>query len=82
MSAIIRPIVGADPAANAGAAYRLIWRWHFYAGLFCLPFIVVLALSGSVYLLKPQIDAYLDRDLDIGVSTDLRRRWTNRSRRL
>jgi uncharacterized iron-regulated membrane protein len=64
MSAIIRPIVGADPAANAGAAYRLIWRWHFYAGLFCLPFIVVLALSGSVYLFKPQIDAYLDRDLD------------------
>jgi uncharacterized iron-regulated membrane protein len=46
------------------ASYRLIWRWHFYAGLFCLPFIVILALSGSVYLFKPQIDAFLDRDFD------------------
>ena len=64
MSAITRPIEGADPAGNAGAAYRIIWRWHFYAGLFCLPFIVVLSLSGSVYLFKPQIDAFLDRDFD------------------
>ena len=32
--------------------------------MFCLPFIVVLSLSGSVYLFKPQIDAFLDRDFD------------------
>jgi len=64
MSAIIRNIEGADPAVNAGAAYRIIWRWHFYAGLFCLPFIVVLSLSGAVYLFKPQIDAFLDRPYD------------------
>ena len=63
MSAITRPIKGSDPAINAGAAYRIIWRWHFYAGLFCLPFIVVLSLSGMVYLFKPQIDAFLDRAL-------------------
>ncbi|QGN00112.1 PepSY-associated TM helix domain-containing protein [Methylocystis parvus] len=43
------------------AFYRMIWRWHFYAGLFCLPFVTILALSGSVYLFKPQIDAYFDR---------------------
>jgi len=29
MSAITRPIERAYPAANAGAAYRTIWRWHF-----------------------------------------------------
>jgi uncharacterized iron-regulated membrane protein len=46
------------------AAYRVIWRWHFYAGLFCLPFIVILSLSGAAYLFKPQIDAYLDREFD------------------
>jgi len=61
MSFVTRPLAGVDPAANAGAAYRVIWRWHFYAGLFCLPFVVVLALSGSIYLFKPQIDAFLDR---------------------
>lgn len=43
------------------ALYRVIWRWHFYAGLFCLPFVTILALSGSVYLFKPQIDAFFDR---------------------
>ncbi len=64
MSVITRPIKGWDPATNAGAAYRIIWRWHFYAGLFCLPFIVVLSLSGMVYLFKPQIDAFLDRGYD------------------
>lgn len=46
---------------NAATFYRVIWRWHFYAGLFCLPFVTVLALSGSVYLFKPQIDAFFDR---------------------
>ena len=26
--------------------YRAVWRWHFYAGLFCIPFIVALLLFG------------------------------------
>ncbi|HTV32373.1 MAG TPA: PepSY domain-containing protein [Methylocella sp.] len=64
MSMITRPAAGLDLAANPGGAYRMIWCWHFYAGLFCLPFIVVLCLSGAVYLFKPQIDAYLDRGFD------------------
>lgn len=43
------------------ALYRTIWRWHFYAGLFVIPFIFILALSGSVYLFKPQIDRWEER---------------------
>ena len=46
---------------NAATFYRMIWRWHFYAGIFCLPFVTILALSGSVYLFKPQIDEAFDR---------------------
>lgn len=42
------------------ALYRLIWRWHFYAGLFCIPFVLTLSLSGPIYLFRPQIDALLD----------------------
>ena len=41
--------------------YRTLWRWHFYAGLWCIPFIIVLALSGSLYLFKPQFEAWQDR---------------------
>jgi len=46
------------------ALYRTLWRWHFYAGLFCLPFVVILSVTGAVYLFKPQIDAFFDRPYD------------------
>ena len=36
--------------------YNLAWRWHFYAGLFVAPFMVMLALTGIIYLFKPQLD--------------------------
>ena len=39
----------------------MIWRWHFYAGLFCIPFVICLATTGSIYLFRPQIEALLDR---------------------
>lgn len=44
--------------------YRAIWRWHFYAGIICLPFMVVLAITGSIYLFKPQVEALIDRPYD------------------
>jgi len=44
--------------------YRMVWRWHFYAGLFTLPFVLILCLSGSVYLFRPQIEAWLDKPYD------------------
>ncbi|WP_245409635.1 PepSY-associated TM helix domain-containing protein [Allosphingosinicella vermicomposti] len=51
-----------DPAPNTSAAfYRTIWRWHFYAGLFVLPFILILSVTGAVYLFKPQIDRWEER---------------------
>lgn len=56
MNVVIRNLAGEDRAAYRSAAYRIVWRWHFYAGLFCLPFIVVLSLTGAVYLFKPQLD--------------------------
>lgn len=44
------------------ATYRTIWRWHFYAGLFVLPFVLLLSISGAIYLFKPQIDRWEERD--------------------
>lgn len=44
------------------ATYRMIWRWHFYAGLFVLPFVLLLSISGAIYLFKPQIDRWEERD--------------------
>lgn len=44
-----------------GMLYRTLWRWHFYAGLFVIPFVVVLALSGTIFLFKPQIERREER---------------------
>ncbi len=41
--------------------YAAVWRWHFYAGLFCLPFFCWLAVTGCVYLFRPDIETWLDR---------------------
>ncbi|SDC27557.1 Uncharacterized iron-regulated membrane protein [Pseudomonas guariconensis] len=43
--------------------YNLAWRWHFYAGLFVAPFMILLAITGIIYLFKPQLDPVLYRDL-------------------
>lgn len=44
--------------------YRTVWRWHFYAGLFTVPFILWLSATGAIYLFKPQIESWLDRSYD------------------
>jgi len=44
--------------------YRAVWRWHFYAGLFCIPFVVVLAISGAIYLFKAELEGWSERAYD------------------
>lgn len=36
--------------------YRAVWRWHFYAGLLVLPFMILLAVTGGLYLFREEID--------------------------
>lgn len=45
-----------------GALYRTIWRWHFYAGLFVIPFVLILSVTGAIYLFKPQVERWEERD--------------------
>jgi len=47
-----------------GLDHRTVWRWHFYAGLFCIPFVLWLATTGTIFLFKPQIERFLDRPYD------------------
>lgn len=49
------------PTANRAARYRTIWRWHFYAALFVMPMIVILSITGAIYLFKPQVEAWEER---------------------
>ena len=42
--------------------YRLVWKWHFLASLYVLPFLLMLSLTGGIYLYKPQIEAWFYAD--------------------
>jgi len=42
--------------------YQTIWRWHFYAGIIISPFLLILAVTGSIYLFKPQIEQNLYKE--------------------
>jgi uncharacterized iron-regulated membrane protein len=48
--------------AEAAAHHRTLWRWHFYAGLFVMPLLIVLAITGTLYCFQPQIEPWLYRD--------------------
>ncbi|WP_349999573.1 PepSY domain-containing protein [Stenotrophomonas lacuserhaii] len=45
--------------------HRAVWRWHFYAGLFVLPFIAWLAVTGAAYLYQKPIDRWIHHDLKV-----------------
>ncbi len=53
----------APPYTRGGAFYRLVWKWHFLAALYVLPFMLILSVTGGIYLYKPQIEnrLYADR---------------------
>jgi uncharacterized iron-regulated membrane protein len=42
--------------------YLTMWRWHFYAGLFFAPLLLILAVSGAIYIFKPQIENIMYQD--------------------
>lgn len=46
---------------NRMTLYRTIWRWHFYAGLFVMPMVLLLSLTGAAYLFKPQVERWEER---------------------
>ena len=49
------------PTQKSWPDYRAVWRWHFYASLFSIPFVIILSISGAIYLFKPQIEAWNER---------------------
>jgi hypothetical protein len=49
-------------ASRPVAAFcRTVWRWHFHVGLCVMPFILVLSLTGAVFLFKPSLDRWQER---------------------
>ena len=38
--------------------YLSVWRWHFFAGLYVIPFMLMLAVTGMIMLASPWIDQW------------------------
>ncbi|MEM9634085.1 MAG: PepSY domain-containing protein [Pseudomonadota bacterium] len=41
---------GAAGAPTSNRFYLAAWRWHFYAGLFVIPFLMILAVTGLIMM--------------------------------
>ncbi|NJN58459.1 MAG: PepSY domain-containing protein [Leptolyngbyaceae cyanobacterium SL_5_9] len=63
MSESSTPLNPSSVPVSGDRFYRTVWRWHFYAGLFVIPFLLILAITGIIYLFKPQLDAVMYRNL-------------------
>ena len=48
----------ADDAPKTNRLYSTIWRWHFYSGLYVVPFMVILAVTGLFMLYGPFVDEW------------------------
>jgi uncharacterized iron-regulated membrane protein len=53
----------ANAAATASRTYRALWRWHFYAGLIVAPFLLILAVTGAIYLFNDELNLALSPGL-------------------
>jgi hypothetical protein len=61
MSNSVQPSAGGvtDPETNLSpqtSLYRIVWRWHGWAGLFVVPFILFMSLTGLPYLWQWEIE--------------------------
>lgn len=43
--------------------YLAIWRWHFYAGIFVIPLMLLLSVTGLIYLFKFEFEDWWYRGL-------------------
>lgn len=57
-------VSGASASASprASGLYRAVWKWHFFAALFVLPFMAMLSLTGGIYLFDRQIEEVIYQD--------------------
>ncbi len=59
-----------DGASSAAALprsqqgwFRAFWRWHFYASFLVIPVLLLLSVTGLIYLFRFQIEPLLNADV-------------------
>lgn len=58
---------------------KWLWKWHFIAGMVSLPFILILSITGIIYLFKADYEApkqkYIKEVMVLGESIPLQKQW-------
>ena len=52
-----------NPSTPSGSLYRAVWRWHFYAGILVAPILIVLSVTGGLYVFKSEIETVRNADV-------------------
>ena len=53
---------------------RTLWRWHFYAGVLSAPIVMLLGVTGAIYLFKPIAEPIMYRHLQTVQTVESARR--------
>ena len=50
-----------DPRRSAAGdrLYRVVWRWHFYAGMIIAPSLIVVVATGALYIFKDELEGVI-----------------------
>ncbi|MEL5879149.1 PepSY domain-containing protein [Cereibacter sphaeroides] len=62
-----------DPQRDASRSstnklYFAAWRWHFYAGLFVVPFLLILAVTGMIMMISTAASNQLGNVADVAIT--------------
>lgn len=55
------PAATETPESAPRHGYRAVWRWHFLAALWTAPVLILLALSGAIYLFDLEFGGWWNR---------------------
>jgi len=58
---------GAPAASSQNHFYLAAWRWHFYAGLYVVPFLIMLAVTGLAMMYISVIDGRDGENIEVAV---------------
>jgi uncharacterized iron-regulated membrane protein len=53
------PPTDAKQSSTGDRLYRVVWRWHFYAGMIIAPALIVVSATGALYIFKDELEAVL-----------------------
>ncbi|MDN4161806.1 PepSY-associated TM helix domain-containing protein [Nocardioides abyssi] len=54
---------GPSRRPSGSGLFRAVWRWHFFASFVVVPVLLVLAVTGLIYLFRFQLEPLLHPDL-------------------